>query len=72
MARFIQIPLPNGKVELLNSDFVSRVEFDPAYKPITVEVFFVEEDSLNSYEVVFSTKERATDWIEKNFIFFNK
>ena len=72
MARFIEIPQPSRKVEFVNSDFVIRVEFYPASNPPTVEFFFVEAQSLVSCQVRFQTKEQASDWIEKNFILFNK
>jgi len=78
MGRFIQIPSGKNQsdpVEIVNSDYVVRVRFFEKAKNLennTVVLVVNSGNEFISFHIPFNTKEEATEWIEKNFIFFNK
>lgn len=74
MSRFIRVPRADKSVlYLINSDYVRTVILDENCQ--TPTVLIAEKGQRRNgpdLEVEFDTIEAAIDWIDKNFILFNK
>ena len=72
MARFIEVVSKEGAMRLLNTDHISLVDvyLDPEGSLLTVDCHLYNGARIE--RIRFESQEAMTDFIEKNFIFFNK
>lgn len=72
MARFVKAPSNNGDIVLVNTDHIEQVGFRAKQDKPTVYLFMPGKSLDMRVEAVFKSDEDAMDWIDKNFILFNK
>lgn len=71
MSRFIKIPHPTNAMFFINSDTVDLVVFEPGTEYPKV-IIRTKGKYGDEWEPEFKTDAEAIDFIEKNFLFFNK